>query len=139
MIYSKTYGMNEPKDGMENLWNDAKAVAYVIDRMVDELPRRIYDYDLRKTQYIRKYIGHIKGWRCKDESYVDLVEFAVDGCEHDVRLFYIDRKLGIDYLMSRRFEMECRERTDTTVTVNVDSHSCILKIDWSVADEQQSD
>jgi len=142
--YSANYLMTEPKDGMQEDWETAVAKAKVIDRMLNELPIHCdYDEVMKRQRYFRKYVGRISAWSCdvtrtdNPHSYVSLIEFTLDGISHyeeDSRLFRIKHELGIDYILSGKYDIERHERydegKDSTVQITVDSLGYIQEMQW---------
>lgn len=143
LCYSKNYAMDEPKDGMREKWETAKAEAEIIDQMYDELPTPHYDEQHKCQRYTRKFTGTISGWGCParkegQPDYVDTVEFAIDGIgggvtDGDTRIFHIDQECG-EFLLSGKYDIERHERYDegknSLMQITVDSIGYIRKMEW---------
>jgi hypothetical protein len=145
--YSNNYAMTEPKEGMRGEWERAIAKAKIIEQMYNEMPVHVHFVDTdTMRRYNRKYIGSISSTssamtRTDDpHAYVSLIEFEIDRIhgggyfDGDRRLFHIEHHLGINYILSGRYDIERHERydegKDSTVQITVDSFGTIQAIEW---------
>lgn len=135
---SKGYLMDDPKDGMEEQWAEARARAQVIDQMVAELPVQRYDEVTRNMRCSRKFVGTITGWGGTGQ-HIDRVSMEIEGTREgsgrDVRSFGVGSALVASFLGSGRYDTERHARYDEgkydTVAVTVDEINNIHSIEWA--------
>ena len=133
LCYSKTYGMDTPKDGQEAEWQSAKEELEIIDGMIAELPHRVNGEEMRVYKGVVS--SHSVMPTFDGGSYVDTVELSIDcGDDYNV-LLRIDRETGEEWFINGRYDTERHARyaegKSAKIRVYVDSINYIRKVEFT--------
>ncbi|HEX3017925.1 MAG TPA: hypothetical protein VHP31_08750 [Caproicibacter sp.] len=125
MCYSKSMLMEAPKPGYEKEWKETKGKVQLLEQMISELPHRRYDPTTDKGIKESTFIGYISGYefgKTKTDDphpYITSIRFCILDPGEDIlnevrkeRIFEISHNLGIEWLVSNKFDEERHARYD---------------------------
>lgn len=146
LCYSKTYGMNTPKDGYEKEWKESNEKVELLKQMLDELPKRVYVPEADKYEFQKTFIGSVSEFASRltktdnPHPYIENLTLSINGIgnaysDREDRIFEIDHELGIKWFLQDKYDIERHQRYDldksTDLKVTVEG-TRIVKIEWAV-------